>query len=251
VNEERDANRPWDLMSFVQAVTVELDRARDLSRVKSEAGRPLTYLVKDFAINLNVFPVYDGRRVLFRTAGPNEQGASSLKLELGSATAPVVQQTTKPPPRAGDVRVDDLPLDQQTRESLRDIGVESKDDVERLRDVKVRTPRGEVDFSRLAALMDEATAGRPRRPRVDDVVSFRTPGDGNKLRIIGRDLDTIAPQKVLFNREPVDVSVFPEHLELSLPHAQGEPGSANGELVLETRDGDRLRIVLEEAADEG
>ena len=120
-----EGNRAWDLMSFVEAVTAELDRARDLSRLKSEAGRPLTYLVKDLSINLNVFPEYDGERVVFRTAEPNESGASGLKLELASATAPVVAQTTKAPPRAGEVRVDELPIDKGTRDKLRDIGVES------------------------------------------------------------------------------------------------------------------------------
>jgi hypothetical protein len=243
------ANRSWDLISFVEAVTVELDRARDLSRVKSEAGRPLTYLVKDLTINLNVFPQYDGKRVTFRTAGPNEEGASALKLELGSATAPIVAQTTKPPPRSDDVRVEDLPLDEKTRDELRNIGVESKDDIERLGDVKVRTPRGEVDFARLADLMDEATAGKRRRPKVQEVVSFRTAGNGHRLRVIGEQMDGVAPGGVTFNGKPVEADIAPGHVELSLP---GEDERAGGELMLETDEGDRLRIVLEEAVeDEG
>jgi hypothetical protein len=242
-----DVNRAWDLISFVEAVTVELDRARDLSRVKSEAGRPLTYLVKDLTINLNVFPQYDGRRVTFRTAAPNEEGASELKLELWSATAPIVAQTTKPPPRADDVRVDDLPLDEGTRDELRKIGVESKDDIERLGDVKVRTPRGEVDFARLADLMDEATGSKRRRPRVQEVVAFQTAGNGHRLRVIGEQMDGVAADGVTFNGKQVDAEINPRHVELSLPDADG---GAGGDLLLETEDGDRLRIVLEEALED-
>jgi hypothetical protein len=238
-------NRSWDLMSFVEAVTVELDRARDLSRVKSEAGRPLTYLVKDLTLNLNVFPEYDGARVRFRTAAPNEDGASAMKLDLGSATAPMVEQTTKRPPRADEVRVEDLPIDEQTRDKLRNIGVESKEDIERLRDVKVRTARGDVDFARLADMMDAATSGKRKRPKVQGIVSFETSGNGRRLRVLGEQMDGVASDGAEFNGRSVKADVTPDHVELSLPPDVED--YAGGELVLETEDGDRLRILLEES----
>lgn len=241
------ANQSWDLTSFVEAITAELDRARGLSRVKSEAGLPLTYLVRDLVLQLKVFPEYDGRRVTFRTAGADDegQGASELKIELGSATAPVVEQTTKAPPKTDELRIDDLPLDQQTRDNLRNIGVESERDVQRLRNVKVRTPRGEVDFERLAMLMDRASAGPRRRPRIQQVVSFSRPGDGNRLRIVGDDLDSVSGDDVRYNGTPVQTSIAADHVDITLPEPEDEQDDVRGELVFRTLDGELLRITLE------
>jgi hypothetical protein len=238
------ANEAWDLITFIEAVTGELDRARNLSRVKSEAGQPATYLVTQIALNLHVFPEYDGRQVTFRTAAPGEEGASELKLDLGSATTPVVEQTTKPPPRAGEVQVEDLPIDQQTRDSLKKIGVESKRDVERLRDVKVRTPAGDVDFARLADLMDQVGSGARKRPKIQDVLSFGTPGNGHKLRIVGEHLDDVMPDRVYLDGRAVQASVSPEQVDVELPYVSGGP-QTTGELVLETVEGDRFRLLLE------
>jgi hypothetical protein len=239
MNGNGGANQNWDLMSFIEAVTAELDRARDLSRVKSEAGRPLTYTVGNMSLVLNVFPVYDGDAVTFRTAGPNETGASELKVDLNSATATVVEQTTKPPPKVGDVAIDDIPLDKQTRDKLRNIGVDTKEDVERLRDVKVRAGSGEeFDFARLATLMDEAAS--PRRPQIHDVVSFHRPNGAPKLGLIGDNLDRISPENVALNNVPVETSIAPDYLELSVP--EDEPDI--GELRLRTVDGEELRVRL-------
>ena len=116
--------------------------------------------------------------------------------------------------------------------------------------MKVRTSDGEVDFSRLAALFDQAGAQAKRRPKVQEVVSWRRPGNGGVVRVIGERMDGVREQGVSFNGRPVPVEVTPEHVELNLPHGPGEPPPVSGELVLETVDGDRLRILLEEALED-
>ena|GEM_PF-5860249 len=234
-------NQSWDLTSFLEALYAELDRARDLLRVKA-VNRPLTYAVQDLSLGLNVFAEYDGDVVHFRTAQPNEEGASKLEFKLGSVTDRIVVETTKPPPLVGDVLVDDVPLDDKTRRSLKKIGVESKQDVEKLaqRKVKLRTREGEdMDFGRLAALMERATSPA-RRPRIEHVVSASTPA-GTRVRMIGEGLQTIAPDRVCFNGQAVQASVGPNHADLLLP-AHG----ANGDLLIETVSGEQIRVHLVE-----
>jgi hypothetical protein len=242
VNGSGDRNESWDLMSFLEAVTAELDRTRDLSRVKSEAGRPFTYTVGNMSLNLNVFPVYDGETVKFRTAAPNETGASELKVDLDSATAAVVEQTTKAPPKVGDVGIDQIPLDKETRDKLRNIGVDTRQDVERLRDVKVRSGDGEdFDFAKLADLMDEAT--RAPRPQIHDVVAYRTPDDSRRLRVIGEDLNQVDPAGVRLNEHSVEASVQPEFLDFALPDEIAR-SEVKGLLRLHTVSGNELRVRL-------
>ena len=239
-----DVNQPWDIQQFVEAVTAELDQARDLSRFKSEAGRPLTYMVQGLELNLNVFPVYDGARVSFRTAGPNETGASSLKLELGSATANVVELTTKPPAKAGEVDIDQIPLDQQTREKLHNVGIDTRSDIDRLGDTKLKSDDGsDVDFAHLAELMDEVTSGAPA-PEVHKVLAFQTPSGEDRLRVLGSRLDQVAPGGVSIDRAPVQASVSEDSIELSLPPGSREGLSAHKELWMRLQDGHRLRVML-------
>ena len=235
-------NYPWELREFVEALTAELDRARDLLSVKVLADRRLTYSVQDVSLNLNVFAEFDGDDVRFRTAEPNEDGASQLSLKLGSVTDRVVAETGKAPPRADDLRIEDVPdLDETTVRSLRRMGVNTKADVDRLgqRKLKVRVGGDEedVDFERLAALMDRATAVRPRIRRVAPVATPN--GHGHAVRIFGDNLEMIRPERALYNGQPVAASLGNGFVDLLLP----EPDAA-GEVRLETERGEELRLRL-------
>src|SRR5918994_4303688 len=131
------ANRPWDMKSFLDSLTVELDRARDVLAVKAYTRR-LTYGVQDVGLQLQVFPQYDGDKVRFLTAQPGEAGASELKIQLGSITARSIQETTSDPVQRDDVPLDDLEgLDDETRRSLEKVGVKSVRDIERMEERNV------------------------------------------------------------------------------------------------------------------
>ena len=125
------------------------------------------------------------------------------------------------------------PIGRQAR-----LGVSTRADVERLgqRKVKVRVSADEdVDFARLAELMDRATA---TRPRFRGIAPVRSP-DGGRVRIFGENLETIRPDRVSFNGRAVQASLGPDFLELRLT----EP-DPSGEVILQTRTGDHLRVRL-------
>src|SRR5687768_12926971 len=98
-------NRPWSLESFVDALVVELDKTRETLAVKA-VNKPLTYTVKDMALDLQIFPTYDGDQVKFVTARPGEQGASKVSIKLDSITDQVVRATTKKLPSKDDTSIE-------------------------------------------------------------------------------------------------------------------------------------------------
>jgi KaiC/GvpD/RAD55 family RecA-like ATPase len=81
-------NRAWGLEDFLDSLIIELDKAQDTLAVKG-VTRPLTYTVKDVALDLHTFPIYDGRQVRFTTAQPGEAGASRLTIERGAVVGEV------------------------------------------------------------------------------------------------------------------------------------------------------------------
>jgi hypothetical protein len=233
-------NENWDLRSFVEAVTSELDRAQDILRVKS-LNRPLTYSVQDLKLNLNVFAEYDGDSVRFRTAEPGEQGASQMEFKLGSITDRMVAETTRPLPTAEDVPLEELAetnIEPEQRRTLKRLGVDSKRDIERLAKRQVRV--GGVDFAALAEQMDRAT--RPRlRPTIRRVAGFQSPS-GALVRLFGQNLDEIRPGTVRIDGLPVEATVRPDVLQLTL-----EGPSPSGELCFDTAGGETLRVQLVES----
>jgi hypothetical protein len=187
------ANQPWNLESFLDSLIVELDRAQDTLSFKGITRR-LTYTVKDVALDLQIFPQFDGRKVKFVTAQPGDAGSSKISIQLGSITDRQIRETTKEPPSKEDLSIDEVDgLDAEVKDSLRKVGITSADDLERVekRNVDVekvvtRTGGGEaagrpaVDYSNLARLIKKARRTRQLAPRV-----------------LGVDLDTIDGRRVL------------------------------------------------------
>jgi hypothetical protein len=232
-------NEAWDLRSFVEAVTAELDRSHDILRVKS-LSRPLTYSVQDLKLNLQVFAEYDGDNVRFRTAEPGEQGASQMEFTIGSITDRMVAETTRPLPTADDVPLEEISptaIEPDQKRRLKRLGVDSKRDVERLAKRQVRV--GGVDFAALAEQMDRAT--RPRvRPIIRRVHGQSSP-DGATLRLFGQHLDEVRPESVRMDGQPISATVQGDVLELQLPGP-----SRAGEVCFETVGGETLRVNLVE-----
>ena len=87
-------NAAWRLEDFVDSLVVELDKTRETLAVKA-INKPLSYSVKEVALDVNAFPTYDGDAVRFTTAQPGQDGASKLTIQLGSITDQQVRATTK------------------------------------------------------------------------------------------------------------------------------------------------------------
>src|SRR6266478_4206362 len=110
-------NSAWQLDDFVDSLVVELDKTRETLAVKS-INKPLSYTVKEVALDLNIFPSYDGDEVKFITAQPGQQGASKVSIQLGSITDQQVRATSKIPAGKADTKIDEIPVDKTTKRRL-------------------------------------------------------------------------------------------------------------------------------------
>ncbi len=226
----------YPVEDFLQALTAQLDRAQDTLALKVRAGRPLTWALKDLAIDLRVFLEVDaGGRVLLRSAGPNEDGASTVHLSLTTITRPAVEENTQSFQEDLDPRpLEDLrhaaQLDEADRRKLSWMGVRT---VGQLRRLSSEARPGQVEamvglpVNKLRAALEAAA-----RPQVtsNEVVPRR---DGPLLRIHGANLTDGLGAEVLLDGEPVEViEARPEAL-LVRPLAHHQEGQlevlVNGE----------------------
>jgi len=145
-------NTQWNLEDFIDSLVIELDKMRETLAVKA-INKPLTYTVKDLAIDLNIFPTYDGDQIRFVTAQPGQEGASKVSIQLGSITDQQVRATTKMVGLKDETKIDEVPIDKETKKKLRKIGVVSVDDLKQVErknvDVKKVTD-SDIDYNGLA-----------------------------------------------------------------------------------------------------
>jgi hypothetical protein len=162
-------NRAWDLETFLDSVILDLDRAVDALAVKKENVR-LTYTVQDLSLSLQVFPVYDGEAVRFVTAQPDQQGASTVKVQLGSIRDTQIREIARRPAAADDVPLEAIAIPREERRELEKLGIRSGGDLVRTvteskLDVERLTGR-RVDYSKLADVLRRARRTGPDAPRV-------------------------------------------------------------------------------------
>jgi hypothetical protein len=223
------ANRPWDMKSFLNSLTVELDKALDVLAVKA-VTRPLTYSVQDVGLQLQVFPQYDGDQVKFLTAQPNQSGASELKIQLGSITARSIKETTSDPMQRDDVPLDDLEgIDEETKKSLEKVGVKSARDLERMEERNVdleKVTDSKLDYGGLANVISKARR-RTLPPSVKHVAVQQSDG-GRVLAVSGENLALAGsladfPVARLDGRRVEVMSSSPQSVELRV-----DPGELEG-----------------------
>ncbi len=210
-------NSAWRLEDFVDSLVVELDKTRETLAVKA-INKPLSYSVKEVALDVNAFPSYDGEQVRFLTARPGEEGASKLTIQLGSITDQQVRASTKPRDTAPGTSIADLDVDDETRARLRRIGVKSVDDLEALEERKVdlkEATDSDIDYSQLARKIQKARRSTSA-PEID-AMSLATADGEPCLLMEGRNLSvdpTFPPVAVLNGRLADVVSSGPGHLTI-------------------------------------
>jgi len=167
-----EANRPWDLETFLDSVILDLDRAVDALSVKKDNVR-LTYTVQDLSLSLQVFPMYDGDVVKFVTAQPDEEGASTVKVQLGSIRDTQIREIARRPATSDDVALSQIDIPHQERRELEKLGIRSGSDlvrtVEESRFDVERLTGNKVDYSKLADVIRNARGSGRGAPRVDDL----------------------------------------------------------------------------------
>jgi hypothetical protein len=145
-------NISWNLEDFVDSLVVELDKTRETLAIKA-INKPLTYTVKDLAIDLNIFPTFDGDQIRFTTAQPGQEGASKVNIQLGSITDQQVRATTKMSGLKNDTKIEEIGIDPKTKSKLRKMGVNSVDDLQQIEKKHVdiqRASDNEIDYKTLA-----------------------------------------------------------------------------------------------------
>jgi hypothetical protein len=163
-------NTAWQLEDFVDSLVVELDKTRETLAVKA-INKPLSYTVKDLALDLNIFPSYDGDRVKFITAQPGQQGASKVTIQLSSITDQQVRATTKVPGKKNDINIDEIDVDKATKKQLHKLGVNSLDDLKQIEQKNVdlqKVSDNAIDYKALANQIQKSRRGQTP-PRVGAV----------------------------------------------------------------------------------
>jgi hypothetical protein len=151
-------NTAWALEDFVDSLVVELDKTRETLAVKA-INKPLSYTVKEVALDLNIFPSYDGDAVKFTTAQPGQQGASKVTIQLGSITDQQVRATSKIPAGKGDIKIDEIAVDKKTKTKLRKLGITSVDDLKQIEKKNVdlkKVADPDIDYTALNNQIQQA-----------------------------------------------------------------------------------------------
>jgi len=179
-------NQAWNLEDFIDSLVVELDKTRETLAIKA-INKQISYTVKDMAMDVNIFPSYDGDQIKFVTAQPGQQGASKVTIQLGSITDQQVRATSKITGLKDDKRIEDISIDKKTKKQLRKIGVTSVDDLKQIErkevDIKkVNTENSDIDYVKLANEIQKSK--RNDMPPKVNAVSLSVDEDKNSYLIL-------------------------------------------------------------------
>lgn len=218
------SGRAYPVDDFLQALTAQLDRAQDALAFKVRGTeRPLTWALKDLAIDLRVFiEITDEGHVTWRSAGPGDDSASTVHLSLTTITRPMVEENSFKVERDQDPRaleqlaqVSTLNADDQRKLSW--MGVRTVGQLRKLDPIAVEAIAG-IPVTRLQAALEAAA-----HPAViaQEVIER---GGRTLLAIHGANLaDGTAPE-VRLAGTPVEVLEFRPGRILVRPGAQHSEG---------------------------
>lgn len=225
---------PWKLESFLDSLILELDRAQDTLSLKGMT-RKLTYTVKDIGLDLHIFPEFKDGEIYFKNAKSGDKGASRISFQLGSISDRQIKETTKDPISKDDISIDAVEgLEDDVKQSLRKIGINSARDMEKLEERNVDIEKAvsekaskQVKYDDLANLIKSSRRKRtaPSLSRIKSAVS----GDDVLVRLAGQNL-SVGPEEGYpfgaLNDTPIHVTQADAgRIEFSVPRscfAQGE-----------------------------
>lgn len=220
---------------FINALSSQLDRAQAAMALKARAGLPLTFAVKDIALDLRAHVEMVGAVVRIRPAEPGEGDASILRLSLTTITRPMIEENTRA--MASEVEeqsLEDALGDEITEEERRRLEWAGIHTVSQLRDIQQRTGEraiervAQIPVMRLRQALEQASRPQINRVRQDHA------GDGTPLlRIRGHNLMQEAQPQVRIGGEPLSVVHASEKEVIVAPLAH----QMSGTLVIETAPG--------------
>ena len=153
---------------FINAITTQLDRVQDSLRLKA-VNRPLTYALKDIALDLQVFVDVDPQgNVRFRSSSPNEAGASTIRLGFTTITRPMIEENTVSLAMTRSPQLGELGLDENEMRRLEQYGVRNAAQLQNLGKQTSATGVSRLTGIPVDRLREALSLGKPR---VDQVVS--------------------------------------------------------------------------------
>jgi hypothetical protein len=174
---------------FLDALVLELDKYVDTLSYKG-INRKLTYTVKDLALELKLFPEFDGGSVRFTTARPGDTGASTISIQLGSIRDSQIREITRQPMTREDISLETIDLPEEERKELSRLGINSAEDLRRAvvdRNVDLESvTRKKVNYQKLAQVIQQSKR-RLTPPQVSKVFVANEPG-GAVLSLQGSNL---------------------------------------------------------------
>lgn len=206
----RTTARGVPVEDFLGAIGEQLDRAQDALAIKARTGRPLTWALREMKLALQVFIDVDPQgHVLWRTAGPNETGASTVNLEFTTITRPMIEENTYSALDDSDARPLDAigpaaELSDDERGRLRRLGVRTVGQFRRL------SPEGNAGLAAVGDMAGipisklEAALRASARPSVTGHEVVRR-SDETLLRVHGANLSDGINTEVRLSGEPVEV----------------------------------------------
>lgn len=197
---------------FIQALTAQLDRAQSGMALKARVGGlPLTFAVRDIALDLRAHLEIVKSAVNIRPAGPGDKEASTLHLTLTTITRPMIEENTREFAAAPEPTIKEVMGDQVDEEEQRRLEWAGIHTVSQLR--QVQDEGGESAVERVAAIpamrlrMALERASEPIVKSID-VHPSPVPTSGETapmLRVSGYNLKTSATPSVRIGGEAVPV----------------------------------------------
>jgi hypothetical protein len=229
-----DGNAAWQLEDFIDSLVVELDKTRETLAVKA-INKPLSYTVRELALDLNIFPSYDGDQVSFVTAQPGQQGASKVTIQLGTITDQQVRATSKVPGVKSDINITEIGVDKATRKQLRKFGVTSAEDIKEIEAKNVdlqKASDNSIDYTKLANQIEKSRRAR-KPPQVRSASLSLEEGETSVLVISGSNL-AVNPRfqpVAIVNQKLADV-ISSSESELKIRLSRQHDFRADNEVIL-------------------
>ncbi|MFO6448853.1 hypothetical protein ACLBKU_17100 [Erythrobacter sp. NE805] len=204
------ANQAVALEDFIQAVQSQLDTAQTRMSLRAQNDKlPLTFAIKDIAMDLKAHVELADGEVRIRPAQPQDKDTTVLRLGFTAITKPMIEEN------AVQLAVDDaedLTLDAlgddlapEERRRLEGIGIRTVAKLDELRKQGLAGSVGRI--TRLPVDKLESVLSRATRPMVSEVSSEESGGSSDalrqRLRVRGRNLlrDGVPPRVAIGGRE--------------------------------------------------
>ena len=156
----------YPIEEFLEAITAQLDKTQDALRLKS-VNRPLTFALKDFNLDLQVFVEMDEQgQIRFRPSRPNEQGSSTVNIGFTTITRPMIEENTVSMELTKSPTLEEVGLEPDERRQLERLGVRNAAQLRRL-----ESQAGDSNLSRLSGVNVTRLrqALQMSRPRIDNI----------------------------------------------------------------------------------